>query len=196
MSAPDFRKMVQEDLKELQRLQRRVLPVKVGRAVQASVRENFRRGDFYGGQDWEDPVRKKLGFSGAGGQYGPLLSGSNHLMMSNDYVPMDGRVLIRNLVQYASVHNDGDQIAVTQRMRKFFWAKHYEAEEIRGKGSVEADFWRNMALKKPGGRIKIPRRHFLGPDKAVNKIVKGVIDTELRNFVNQHSNGKITARSH
>ena len=81
-------------------------------------------------------------------------------------------------------------------MRKFFWAKHYEAEEIRGKGSVEADFWRNMALKKPGGRIKIPRRHFLGPDKAVNKIVKGVIDTELRNFVNQHSNGKITARSH
>lgn len=53
-----------------------------------------------------------------------------------------------------------------------------------------------MALKKPGGRIKIPRRHFLGPDKAVDKIVKNVIDTELRNFIKQHSNGKITARSH
>ena len=74
--------IAQEDLKELQRLQRRVLPVKVGRAVQSSVRENFRRGDFYGGQDWEQPLRSKLGFSCAGGQYGPLLSGSNHLMMS------------------------------------------------------------------------------------------------------------------
>ena len=196
MPAPDLLKMVKDDLKELQRIQQRVLPVKVGRAVQSSVRENFRRGNFYGEGQWQDPLRKKLGFSGTGGQYGPLLSGNDHLMMSTDYVPMTGKVLIRNLVNYASVHNDGDEISVTQRMRKFFWAKHYEAQEVRGKGSVEADFWRNMALKKPGGRIKIPRRHFLGPDKSVDKIVKDVVDTELRNFVKQHSNGKITARSH
>ena len=93
------------------------------------------------------------------------------------------------------MHNDGDQIPVTQRMKKFFWAKHYEAEELRGKGSAEADFWKNMALKKPGGRIKIPRRHFLGPDRAVDKIVKDVVNTELQNFIHNH-NGKITARSH
>lgn len=196
MPAPDFRKMIQDDLKELQRLQQRVLPVKVGRAVRDSVRDNFRAGKFYGGPGWQTPLRTSLGFSGAGGQYGPLLSGSNHLMMSSDYQPLPGRVIIRNLVHYASVHNDGDQIPVTARMKKFFWAKHYEAEQLRGKGSIEADFWKNMALKKPGGRIKIPRRHFLGPDKAVDKIVKNVIDTELRNFIKQHSNGKITARSH
>ena len=195
MPAPDIRKMIQDDLKELKRMQERVLPVKVGRAVQASVRENFRKGRFYNGPEWQEPMRRELGFSGAGGQYGPLLSGSNHLMMSTDYVPMTARVLIRNLVHYASVHNDGDQIPVTQRMKKFFWAKHYEAEELRGKGSAEADFWKNMALKKPGGRIKIPRRHFLGPDKAVDKIVKDVVNTEIRNFIHNH-NGKITARSH
>ena len=195
MPAPDIRKMIQDDLKELKRMQERVLPVKVGRAVQASVRENFRKGRFYNGPEWQEPMRRELGFSGAGGQYGTLLSGSNHLMMSTDYVPMTGRVLIRNLVHYASVHNDGDQIPVTQRMKKFFWAKHYEAEELRGKGSAEADFWKNMALKKPGGRIKIPRRHFLGPDRAVDKIVKDVVNTELRNFIHNH-NGKITARSH
>lgn len=195
MPAPDFSKMVQDDVKELRRIQQRVLPVKVGRAVQGSIRENFRKGRFYNGPGWQTPLRTSLGFSGAAGQYGPLLSGSDHLMMSTDYIPMTGRVLIRNLVQYASVHNDGDQIPVTARMKKFFWAKHYEAEELRGKGSVEADFWKNMALKKPGGRIKIPRRHFLGPDKAVEKIVNDVINTELRNFIN-NQNGKITARSH
>lgn len=195
MPAPDLIGMVQEDLKELLRLQQRVLPVKVGRAVRDSVRENFRKSRFYNGESWQTPLRTSLGFSGAGGQYGPLLSGSDHLMMSTDYIPLPGQVIIRNPVEYASVHNDGDQIPVTQRMKKFFWAKHYEAEELRGKGSVEADFWKNMALKKPGGRIKIPRRHFLGPGAAVDKIVKGVVDTELRNFVKQHSNGKTTARS-
>ena len=41
MPAPDLLKMVSDDLKELQRIQQRVLPVKVGRAVQSSVRENF-----------------------------------------------------------------------------------------------------------------------------------------------------------
>lgn len=196
MPAPDLIGMVQEDLKELLRIQQRVLPVKVGVAVRDSVRENFRKGRFYNGQNWQTPLRTSLGFTGARGQYGPLLSGSDHLMMSTDYVPLTGQVIIRNPVEYASVHNDGDQIPVTQRMKKFFWAKHYEAEELRGKGSVEADFWKNMALKKPGGRIKIPRRHFLGPDRAVDKIVKNTIDTELQKFVKQHSNGKTTASTH
>ena len=187
--------MIRRDLADLQRLQQRVLPVKVGVAVRDSVRENFRAGRFYHGESWKTPLRTSLGFRGAGGQYGPLLSGNNHLMMSTDYLPMPGKVLIRNLVQYASVHNDGDQIPVTQKMRKFFWAKKYEAEELRGKGSAEADFWKNMALKKPGGRIKIPRRHFLGPDTAVDKTVSTIINNELRNFIKQHSNGKVTARS-
>ena len=188
--------MVLEDLKELQRIQRRVLPVKVGRAVQASVRENFRKGNFYGGSDWEQPMRTKLGFKGVAGQYGPLLSRNNHLMMSNDYVPMDGRVLIRNTVDYASAHNDGADIAVTERMKKFFWAKHYESKEALGKAAAEAKFWRNMALKKPGSHIKLPRRHFLGPNRAVDKIVSDITNTELRNFIKQHTNGKVTARSH
>ena len=196
MPAPDLIGMVQEDLKELIHLQQRKLPVKVGKAVRASIRENFRKGRFYNGESWQTPLRTSLGFSGAGGKYGPLLSGNNHLMMSTEYVPLPGQVIIRNPVEYASVHNDGDQIPVTQRMKKFFWKKHYEAEELRGKGSVEADFWKNMALKKPGGRIKIPRRHFLGPDRAVDKVVKNTIDTELQKFVKQHSNGKTTASTH
>lgn len=197
MPAPAFSEMIRKNLEDLQRLQQRVLPVKVGRAVQESIRENFRKGSFYGRNAWAPPLRTTLGFSGAAGQYGPLLSGSNHLMMSTDYVPMNAKVLIRNFAQYAAVHNDGDQIQVTQRMKKYFWAKHYEAEDLRGKGSPEAEFWGKMALKKPGSNIRIPERHFLGPGPAVDKIVSGVIDTELRNYINQHfNNGKVTAKSH
>ena len=75
MSAPDFASIVKKDLADLQKLRERVLPIKVGRAVQASVRENFRKGNFYGGAPWLTPLRTSLGFRGAGGQYGPLLSG-------------------------------------------------------------------------------------------------------------------------
>ena len=196
MPAPDISKMILKNVQDLQRLQQRVLQVKVGRAVQDSIRQNFRKGSFYGGDRWHTPLRTTLGFSGAAGQYGPLLSGNNHLMMSTDYFPMSGKVLISNLVEYASVHNDGDQITVTPRMKKYFWAKHYEAEGLRGKGSVEGDFWRNMALKKAGTQIRIPQRHFMGPGPEVDKIVMGVIDTELRNFINTHFNGTITARSY
>ena len=94
MPAPDIEKMIRENLEDLMKLYQRTLPVKVGRAVQASVRENFRKGRFYGGEAWQTPLRTSLGFRGASGQYGPLLSGSNHLMMNPDYEPLPGKVNI------------------------------------------------------------------------------------------------------
>ena len=44
MPAPDLQREVQRAVQELIRLKDRVLPVKVGRAVRDSVRDNFRRG--------------------------------------------------------------------------------------------------------------------------------------------------------
>lgn len=177
MSVPDMNNEIKKRISELKRLQERVLPVKVGREVTESVRENFRRGGFYG-QPWKPPYRRTLGFSGAGGSYGPLLSGTNHLMSSIDYVPGRGNVRIRNTADYAQVHNEGANIPVTQKMKKFFWAKHYEAGGgVKGKDiSAEASFWQRMALKKTGSRIKIPKRHFIGPSLQVDRIVKTIID--------------------
>lgn len=48
MSAPNLQQELQKKLQELLRLTNRVLPVKVGKAVRDSVRENFRKGGFYG----------------------------------------------------------------------------------------------------------------------------------------------------
>ena len=192
MPAPDIENMIRQNLEDLKKLYLRTLPVKVGRAVQASVRENFRQGNFYGGDRWEQPLRVTLGFRGAPGQRGPLLSGSNHLMMNTDYQPLPGRVIIRNTEIYAATHNDGEDIGVTERMKRFFWAKHLEDKKRLGAESPEAEFWKRMALKKPGSKITIPQRHFLGPGPAVDRIVQDVINKELQEYINTHFNGKIT----
>ena len=194
MSVPNFSEMVKRDLADLQRLRDRVLPIKVGRAVQAGVRENFRRGNFYGSAQWLTPLRTSLGFRGAGGKYGPLLSGSNHLMMSTDYyVPKPGTVVIISDTPYSNTHNEGEEIGVTTKMRKYFWARHLEDKKRYGVEAPETEFWKRMALKKPGSHIKIPRRHFLGPDKAVDRTVNDIINNELENFIKSHNHGTTTA---
>lgn len=194
MSVPNFSEMVKRDLADLQRLRDRVLPIKVGRAVQAGVRENFRRGNFYGSAQWLTPLRTSLGFRGAGGKYGPLLSGSNHLMMSTDYyVPKPGTVVIISDTPYSNTHNEGEEIGVTTKMRKYFWGRHLEDKKRYGAEAPETEFWKRMALKKPGSHIKIPRRHFLGPDKAVDRTVNDIINNELENFIKSHNHGTTTA---
>ena len=196
MPAPDIDKMIRQDLEDLKRLYLHKLPVRVGVAVRDSVRQNFRQGSFYGGERWQTPLRTTLGFRGAAGQYGPLLSGSNHLMMNTDYQALPGKVIIQNNEVYAATHNEGDQIPVTERMKRFFWAKHMEHKERMGAEAPETEFWKRMALKRPGSRIKIPRRHFLGPGKEVDTIVQGVIDKKLQEFINTHNHGKIVGKSH
>ena len=72
---------------------------------------------------------------------------------------------------YAAIHNDGGEIVVTEKMKRFFWHKYYEATGSFGRKkngerrndkrtrqlSTEADFWRFMALKRAGTTIRIPR---------------------------------------
>lgn len=48
MSNANIESEVQKALKGLKRIYNRVLPVKVGKEVVASVRQNFRSGGFYG----------------------------------------------------------------------------------------------------------------------------------------------------
>lgn len=194
MPAPDIEKMIRDNLEDLKKLYLHKLPVKVGVAVRDSVRQNFRQGDFYGGDRWEQPLRVTLGFRGAPGQRGPLLSGSNHLMMNTDYQPLPGRVIIRNNEVYAATHNDGEDINVTERMKRFFWAKHMEDKDRLGDNSPEAEFWKRMALKKTGSKIRIPQRHFLGPGPAVDKMVNDIINKELQEFINTHFNGTTTSK--
>lgn len=185
MSNANIEQEVQKCLKDLMHIRSRVVPVKVGKEVVASVRQNFRSGGFYGAA-WKKTIRQQVPFKGAAGSYGPLLSRSTHLMSSTDYIPGDAQVTIRNTAEYSQYHNEGAESTVTKRMRKFFWAKHYEAKGGKKGSNPEADFWRNMALKKPGSRIRLPRRKFLGPSPQVDKIVDKILTTEIDKYINTH----------
>lgn len=48
-----------------------------------------------------------------------------------------------NLVPYAEIQNEGGKIEITDKMRKFFWAKYYELKKI-----VDADLEKKEAQKK------------------------------------------------
>lgn len=181
-NVPDIRSEVNSALKELARIYTRVLPVKVGKEVVSSVRQNFRSGGFYGA-NWQRTKRQEVPFRGATGRYGPLLSKTTHLMSGTDYIPGAGKVTIRNTVPYAGYHNEGATNKVTPKMKKFFWAKYYETTGIkkddskenrrrkRMKAPAEAGFWQAMALKKVGKTIKLPKRQFLGASPQVDAII-------------------------
>lgn len=197
MSNPNIESEVQKCLKDLMRIRSRVVPVKVGKEVVSSVRQNFRSGGFYG-DTWKRTNRQDVPFKGTAGSYGPLLSKTTHLMSSTDYVPGDAQVTIRNPVPYARYHNEGAESEVTPKMKKYFWARYYDITKItkddskankrrkRMRAPAEADFWRNMALKKPGSQISIPKRRFLGPSPKVDKIVTDIINNEIDKYIKQH----------
>lgn len=101
---------------------------------------------------------------------------------------------------YASLHNDGGEIIVTARMKKFFWYKHCSTKEKfdrKKDGSLsknkrttaltaEAEFWKRLALMKVGSRIKLPKRQFLGASPEVERIVEEIIGANVDEFFNQY----------
>jgi len=99
---------------------------------------------------------------------------------------------------YASIHNEGGEIKVTARMKRFFWYKYYSATGSFGRrkdGTLrqdkknrqltsEADFWKAMALMKVGATIKIPQRKFLGKSPEVEAAVREIIEENLNEYIN------------
>ena len=90
---------------------------------------------------------------------------------------------------YASIHNEGGEIRVTKRMKRFFWAKYYSTsgsfsrrkdgslrrDQRNSRLTTEADFWRMMALKPEGSVIRIPRRQFIGNHPEIEKSAREII---------------------
>ena len=94
-------------------------------------------------------------------------------------------------IPYAELHQQGGKIPVTDKMRKFFWAKYYQhaspVGRTRGKRSVstnqEADFWKAMALKKKNSMITIPKRQFMDATPDLEKAILRTIKTEMNQFI-------------
>lgn len=98
---------------------------------------------------------------------------------------------------YAAIHNEGGEIKVTAKMKRFFWAKYYEASGSFGRrkdGSMRQDkrnarlsdaasMWQYMALMKVGSTIKIPKRRFLGASVEVERAVREIVEENIAEYV-------------
>lgn len=98
----------------------------------------------------------------------------------------------------AAIHNEGGEIKVTAKMKRFFWRKYYSATGSFGRkkdGTLrndkrtrqltdEADFWKAMALMRVGSKIRIPQRKFLGTSPEVEAAVRQIIEKNLNEYVN------------
>lgn len=110
----------------------------------------------------------------------------------------ESSIVFRSDLPYAEIHNEGGEIVVTDKMKKFFWYKYYSATGSFGRkkdGSLrndkknrqltsEADFWKAMALMKKGSTIKIPQRKFLGTSPEVEAAVRQIIEENLNDYIN------------
>lgn len=109
----------------------------------------------------------------------------------------------------AEIHNDGGEIAVTKRMKKYFWYRYIQATGGFGRrkdGSLrkdkrnerltsETEFWKAMALKKEGTSIKIPRRRFLGHSPEVEQLTVRLIESNLNEFFEHEFKDTLTKQS-
>lgn len=99
---------------------------------------------------------------------------------------------------YAAIHNEGGEIKVTAKMKRYFWHKYYAATgsfSRKKDGSLrqdkknrqltsKADFWKAMALMKVGSKIRIPQRKFLGTSPEVETAVRQIIEENLNEYIN------------
>ena len=107
MNIQEFNRRILQYRKQVDDLARRRMPVLAGNIAKRHIEEDFRRGGFThnGFHKWPDTKRQRSGGNSAGAQYGPLLSGRNHLSGSIGYTPADGQATVHTHVPYAAVIN-------------------------------------------------------------------------------------------
>ena len=195
MDIRQFSQRVAAKQRQIAQLLQRRLPVVVGRLAKKHYQDNFRQSGFvdHGLHPWQ-PAKRQNGGAGTYSRYRTLLSSRNHLFSSINYTPANASVTVYNNVPYAAAHNDGAtvNIRVTPKMRRFAWAKFYEAsgkrkntKKTRRRTNPRAQFWRNLALtKKTTLTVRIPQRRFIGPSYELNQKIDAQILKELRNILN------------
>ena len=158
--------------------------------------QNFERQAFFS-EAWQrrkSPTR----------QGGHILVDTGQLRRAIHSRITDNTITFYSDLPYAAIHNEGGEIIVTAKMKRFFWHKYYETTgaftrkksgHTRKKnssptgggreGAPEAEFWKFMALKKAGTTIRIPRRQFLGTAPEVEQAVRNIIEENITDYIEQ-----------
>lgn len=146
--------------------------------------QNFERQAFFS-EKWQ---RRKSPIRNNGRA---ILTDTGRLRSSIHSRITSNSVIFYTDLPYAAIHNDGGEIVVTPRMKRYFWAKYREANgstwarKKTGANTPEADFWKFLALKKAGTTIRIPRRRFLGKSPEVEKAVRDIIEENITDYIEQ-----------
>lgn len=109
----------------------------------------------------------------------------------------EGRIVWSSSLPYASIHNEGGEIEVTEKMKSFFWAMYYKASgavtttKVKGERSkskrnmnleAEAEKWRSLALLKVGTKMRIEKRQIIGYHPDIDDLVKNIVDENLNEY--------------
>ena len=95
-------------------------------------------------------------------------------------------------VPYADLQNNGGELVITEKMKRYFWAMYYKVSgAAKGrKGatqkvfSVEAEQWKALALKKVGDKLKVPKRQFIGDHPEVKRMVDDIVNFNMKELLN------------
>lgn len=164
--------------------------------VSSEFDRNFETQSFFG-EAWQrhkTPMRQ--------GEH--ILVKSGALRRSISAKSDDDSITFQTTEPYAAIHNEGGEIKVTARMKRFFWAMYYKSNGGLGRRkdgtlrkdkrnerlSTEAEFWKHMALMKVGSTVKIPRRRFIGKHPDLEKEVTAIIERRLTEYYNNPENFK------
>jgi len=148
---------------------------------------NFETESFFN-EAWQ---RKK---SPVGGDH--VLVGTGALRRSISARVDEDSITFETTLPYAAIHNEGGEIKVTERMKRYFWAMYYKANGGLGRRkdgtlrkdrknarlSTEAEFWKHLALMRIGASIKIPRRRFIGVHPQLEAAVVSIIEKRLAEY--------------
>lgn len=167
--------------------------------------QNFERQAFFS-QAWQ---RRK---SPARDEGRTILTDTEQLRRSIKSRTTGNSVIFYTDLPYAAIHNDGGEIVVTGRMKRFFRAKAYEAAGTFGRKKTngttpkkqktisdrqfyawmhtatltpEAEFWCALSMKPVGSTIKIPKRQFIGESLELTDKINNTIEKEINKILKQ-----------
>lgn len=198
MTVKEFSKQFKEREAQVADLFARVLPVKLGNMAKEHFKDNFRKGGFVDNSLEVWPKAKRQTGNSADSSYGPLLSGRNRLSSSIDFRPITAGFVVFTPVAYARIHNEGGETnpKVTPKMRRYAWAKYYEAtgitktmdkdqkKSLANSAGEQALMWQRIALtKKTTLKILIPKRKFLAPSNELHKAMNVKIEEEIKKIM-------------
>ena len=180
MNAKQIADIIARAPQQVEQAMRSEIPRKAAVIAKNHFRQNFRDGGFTNGglHPWKKTRRQE-----AGSPYKPLTSATDNLMRSIDAVVMPGAVMVTNPRPYAAIHNEGGNIGITPKMRRYAWHMVYSLAKVKKGQKMPkelppmAQAWRAMALTRKMA-IHIPRRQFIGTSHELNvKIRKMILNT-------------------